>query len=255
MKTCGEVLALRRKGTIGSERDTVSGTQRDEEPTQRPSQERESLFLSLSVENGSKPLGTVWLDIESYSVVTVGLKQSLEERAQVYVGPKEPSVPLSAIILYSESAEDASERVRRAKKTYPDTPILIFGTGLDLSVAQAALQAGARGFIHGGMRPKQVTRAVEVAAKKGEVVAPRELLPHIIEHITASEEEIDLSLLSSRQQQILRMVVEGMSNAEIGKRLYLSESTVKQHLRSAYKVLGVSNRTQASKVLGQQLSD
>ncbi len=57
-------------------------------------------------------------------------------------------------------------------------------------------------------------------------------------------------MLSSRQQQILGMVVEGMSNAEIGERLYLSESTIKQHLRAAYKVLGVSNRTQASKLLG-----
>ena len=41
-------------------------------------------------------------------------------------------------------------------------------------------------------------------------------------------------------------VVEGLSNAEIGRRLYLSESTIKQHLRAAYKLLGVSNRTEAA---------
>ena len=43
-----------------------------------------------------------------------------------------------------------------------------------------------------------------------------------------------------------RNVVEGLSNAEIGRRIYLSESTIKQHLRAAYKLLGVSNRTEAA---------
>ena len=47
----------------------------------------------------------------------------------------------------------------------------------------------------------------------------------------------------------MEMVVEGLSNAEIAGRLYLSESTIKQHLRTAYKVLGVHNRTQAAKTM------
>jgi hypothetical protein len=47
-------------------------------------------------------------------------------------------------------------------------------------------------------------------------------------------------------REILGFVVEGLSNAEIGRRLYLSESTIKQHLRAAYKLLGVSNRTEAA---------
>jgi DNA-binding NarL/FixJ family response regulator len=201
--------------------------------------------------NSSKPLGTIWLDCEPSSVMSLGLKQTLEERARVHVGQTEPSDPPSSLILCSDGTEGVFERVRRARETYPDTPILVFGPGVDLSVAQGALQAGARGFIHGGMRPKQVIRAIEIAAK-GEMVAPRQLLEHVIEYITASEDEVNLGALSHRQREILAMVVEGMSNAEIGRRLYLSESTIKQHLRAAYKVLGVSNRTQASKLLGRR---
>ena len=59
----------------------------------------------------------------------------------------------------------------------------------------------------------------------------------------------DLAALSVRQREILGHVVEGLSNAEIGRRLYLSESTIKQHLRAAYKVLGVSNRTEAANTM------
>jgi len=186
-------------------------------------------------------------------VVTVGLKRTLEERARIYVGQTAPADPPSSLILCAESAEGVSERVRRAKEAHPDVPILVFGLGVDLSLARVALQAGARGFIHAGMRPEQVIRAVEIAAK-GEMVAPRQLLEHMIEHLTATEEEPDLEALSARQREILGLVVEGMSNAEIGQRLYLSESTIKQHLRAAYKVLGVRNRTEASKLVRQRLS-
>jgi DNA-binding NarL/FixJ family response regulator len=201
----------------------------------------------------SKSLGLIWLDCEPYSVVIAGLKQALEEQARVHCGQAGPPDPPTVIILCSVSAEDVSERVRRAKEAYPDTPILVFGSGVDMPLARVALQAGSRGFIHSVMSPKQIIRAVEFAVK-GEIVAPRQLLEHLIEYITASEEVVNLNVLTFRQRQILEMVDEGMSNAEIGKRLYLSESTIKQHLRSAYKVLGVSNRTQASALFGRRSS-
>ena len=200
-----------------------------------------------------KSLGLIWLDCETYSVVIAGLKQILEEQARVHCGQAGLPDPPTVIILCSVSGEDVSERVRRAKEAYPDTPILVFSPDVDMSLARAALQAGCRGFFHSFMSPKQILRAVEIAAK-GEMVAPRQLLEHLIEYITANEEEVDLAVLSFRQRQILEMVDEGMSNAEIGKRLYLSESTIKQHLRSAYKVLGVSNRTQASALFGRRSS-
>jgi DNA-binding NarL/FixJ family response regulator len=150
----------------------------------------------------------------------------------------------SSIILCSEDAEGVSERVRHLKEENPDVAILVFGSWLDLPLARAALRAGARGYIHAGMRPEHIVRAVEVAAG-GEIVAPRKLMEYLLAH----EENADVATLSVRQREILGYVVEGMSNAEIGKRLYLSESTIKQHLRAAYKVLGVSNRTEAARLI------
>jgi DNA-binding NarL/FixJ family response regulator len=80
---------------------------------------------------------------------------------------------------------------------------------------------------------------------RGELVAPRELLRYVL----TKDYSGDLGALSVRQREILGYVVEGLSNAEIGRRLYLSESTIKQHLRAVYKVLGVSNRTEAAKTM------
>jgi DNA-binding CsgD family transcriptional regulator len=87
--------------------------------------------------------------------------------------------------------------------------------------------------------------ALEVALD-GKVVLPRELLKVLVEEERSTTE--NLSGLSPRKQEILALVAEGLSNAQIARRSFLSESTIKQHLRAAYKVLGVKNRTEAATV-------
>jgi DNA-binding NarL/FixJ family response regulator len=94
------------------------------------------------------------------------------------------------------------------------------------------------------MQPRQIIRAVKVA-REGQIVAPRELLEYLI----SNDDISGLDILSNRQREILDLVGEGLTNAEIAKRLFLTESTVKQHLRGAYKALGVSNRTEAARLI------
>jgi DNA-binding NarL/FixJ family response regulator len=194
--------------------------------------------------NSTKSLGVVWIDC-SRSVVSVGLVRALEEQARVHQGSERPRDDPSCVILCPNGQEDLSERVERLRELSPDAPpILVFGSHLNLPLARDALKAGASGFVHAGMTPDQLLRAVTVATK-GELVAPRELLQYLLD----AEKPANLAPLSARQREILGYVVEGLSNAEIGKRLFLSESTIKQHLRSAYKVLGVSNRTEAARLI------
>jgi DNA-binding NarL/FixJ family response regulator len=192
--------------------------------------------------DGPKPLGLVWVDCPR-SVVSAGLVRALEKRATVHQGLKPPRDVPSCIILCANSHEGLSERVQFYQESRPDAPppIVVFGPQLDLPLARDALQAGASGFVHAEMMTDQLVRALAVAAR-GELVAPRELLRYVL----TNDQSGDLAALSVRQREILGYVVEGLSNAEIGRRLYLSESTIKQHLRAAYKLLGVSNRTEAA---------
>src|SRR5215203_3205610 len=188
-----------------------------------------------------KPLGVVWVDCP-HSLVSTGLVRALQERARIHQGPKPPGDVPSCVLLCANGHENLPERVESYRELSPDAPpIVVIGPQLDLPLARDALQAGASGFVHAEMTPDQLVRAVAVAAK-GELVAPRELLRYVL----IKDNSRDLAALSARQREILGYVVEGLSNAEIGKRLYLSESTIKQHLRSAYKLLGVSNRTEAA---------
>jgi DNA-binding NarL/FixJ family response regulator len=188
-----------------------------------------------------RSLGLVWVDCPR-SVVSAGLVRALEKQATVHQGLKPPREVPSCVILCASSHEGLSERVKFYQELSQDAPpIVVFGPQLDLPLARDALQAGASGFVHAEMMPDQLVRALAVAAR-GELVAPRELLRYVL----TKDHSGALAALSVRQREILGYVVEGLSNAEIGRRLYLSESTIKQHLRTAYKLLGVSNRTEAA---------
>ena len=190
-------------------------------------------------------LGLVWIDCE-YPVMAVGLKEALDGRARVHVGhtvPADAEVPCCAVFDTS-GAESISEDIERIRGVDPEISILVFSLHVDLPLARAALRQGARGFIHAGMELDQIARAVEVA-NEGEIVTPRKLLEYLI----ANDDPTDLDALTVRQREILQLVAQGLSNAQIAKSLFLSESTVKQHLRATYKVLGVSDRKEAARLI------
>lgn len=190
-----------------------------------------------------RPLELIWIDCP-YPVASIGLARILEKIARVHTGEEPPDEAASVVILGVGGIEELFGGVERIQARSPEALILVFGLYLDLLVARAALQAGARGFIHAGMPAEQLTRAVEVAVK-GKIAAPRQLLERLI----VEEDIVDPDVLSARQREVLELVNNGLTNAQIAKKLFLTESTVKQHLRSAFKALGVSNRTEAAKLL------
>jgi DNA-binding NarL/FixJ family response regulator len=193
-------------------------------------------------------VGTIWIDCP-YPLLSASLGRTLRESAtRLHQGPKPPAggATPSAVICHAESAQDATSKVRNVKALAPEASILVLGMQAQLPLARAALQAGAKGFIHAQMPSQQIVRALEVVTKKGEPVIPRELLKALLEKERSATE--NLSGLSPRKQEILGMVAEGLSNAQIARRSFLSESTIKQHLRTVYKVLGVKNRTEAATV-------
>jgi DNA-binding NarL/FixJ family response regulator len=202
-----------------------------------------------ALENASGHPRVVVIDCPS-PLVADRLARALERTHLDYQqGPPQAGVPC-IVVLWVENAKDVPGRVKHTREVSPDASILVVGPSADLPLARVAFRSGARGFIHAGMQQEQIVHAVEVAAR-GEPVVPRELL----EHLVAGEGSADLGMLTSRQREILELVAEGLSNSQIAKRLYLSESTIKQHLGLAYKLLGVKNRIQATRLFRQSNED
>jgi DNA-binding NarL/FixJ family response regulator len=195
-----------------------------------------------STKDERKPLGLVWVYCPS-PVLALGLEKALKAGALVYRTEQEPPASASpSLVVFCPNGgdDDLAASVGRIKELFPDAPVVVLGMRVDLTLARAALQAKTRGFVHVGMRPEQITRALSLALR-GEVVVPRELLVSLVRE---DRQEV-LTELTPRQEEILELVDEGLTNAQIARRLWLSESTVKQHLRKVYQTLGVKNRNQA----------
>jgi DNA-binding NarL/FixJ family response regulator len=117
--------------------------------------------------------------------------------------------------------------------------VLVLSAFGDADSLRAAIEAGADGFVLKTESPQHTIAAVRQIAE-GQLVFPQAARRWL--GMAAD----DTSALTEREEEILKLLAEGLSNAQIGARLHLSENTIKFHLRNIYAKLGVSNRTEAA---------
>jgi DNA-binding NarL/FixJ family response regulator len=103
-----------------------------------------------------------------------------------------------------------------------------------------AVEAGAIGYLLKDAPPADVANAIRAAARGETVLAPS-VAARLVTHVRRPQRDS----LSAREVEVLRLVARGLTNADIGRRLYISEATVKTHLLRLFGKLGVSDRTAA----------
>ena len=142
------------------------------------------------------------------------------------------------------------EATKRILSSGVESRVLILTTfDLDEYVYEA-LRAGASGFLLKDVTAQQLVEGVRVIASGEALLAPtvtRRLLERFAPSLPAGDERPPpaLSSLTEREREILTMLATGLSNAELGARLYLSEPTIKTHLSSIFRKLAVRDRVQA----------
>ena len=145
---------------------------------------------------------------------------------------------------------DGVEATRRLVDAGADARVLILTTfDLDEYVFEA-LRAGASGFLLKDVQPAQLVDAVRVVARGEALLAPtitRRLLDRFAHALPGTPEEPppELASLTDREREVLVLLAEGCSNAELAERLFLSETTVKTHVSSILRKLGLRDRVQA----------
>jgi DNA-binding NarL/FixJ family response regulator len=141
---------------------------------------------------------------------------------------------------------DGIEATARILAAQPETKILILTTfDLDEYVARA-LRAGASGFLLKDVRPGQLSEAIRVIASGDALLAPsvtRRLLDQFASGLD-TRTPVALEQLTEREREILQLVAEGLSNAEIAERLVVGESTVKTHVSAVLRKLQLRDRVQ-----------
>jgi DNA-binding NarL/FixJ family response regulator len=145
-----------------------------------------------------------------------------------------PDVTLMDLRLPDISGIDAMIAIR---SDFPDARIVMLTTFEGDVEIQRALEAGARGYVLKSMPPRDLVDAIrQVHAGKKRI--PAEVAAHLVEHMGEDA-------LTEREVEVLAQVATGNRNKEIGERLFISEETVKVHVKHIMEKLGASDRTQA----------
>lgn len=195
--------------------------------------------------------------------VEVAEAATLDEALAHAAAPPAPDLILLDLHMPGMNGVSSVAEVRRI---FPGAAIVIISANSDAAIITAALKNGANGYIPKTTSGKALVTALRLVLD-GETYVPSALLNQInttalskpVPGLTPSNDEPnadlpgDLAKLSSREANVLRLLIDGKSNKEIARDLHVQEVTVKLHLRNVYRKIGAGSRTDAVRIaLSQQ---
>jgi len=132
----------------------------------------------------------------------------------------------------------------------PNPPVVAMLTTFDSDhYVGTALQSGAAGFLLKDTDPEQLARSVRALAAGAVVLSAKATFPILTGHTSWAERTNaanELKVLTERELDVLLLIAQGLSNADIGERLYIASSTVKDHVSAILSKLGLDSRVRAA---------
>jgi DNA-binding NarL/FixJ family response regulator len=190
---------------------------------------------------------------DDHEVVRAGLRQLLGTFADVELVAEaadgeeavrrcEEHHPDVALLDLAMPGTDGIEATRRIRAVSPGTTVVVFTSFSDRERILRALDAGAIGYLLKDADPDELHRAILAAARGEAPLAPKAAA----EILAARATQAPAGDLSVREREVLTLVTEGLANKQIGRKLGISEKTVKGHLTRIFQTIGVADRTQAA---------
>jgi DNA-binding NarL/FixJ family response regulator len=139
------------------------------------------------------------------------------------------------------------EATRRITQADPQAGILVLTMFEDDDSVFAAMRAGARGYLLKGTAADDTIRAIR-AVGSGEAIFSPSVALRLMQYFSAppvSAAPQAFPELTEREREVLELIAQGRSNAEIGQELFISETTVKTHVTHVLQKLGLRDRVQA----------
>jgi DNA-binding NarL/FixJ family response regulator len=192
----------------------------------------------------------LWLDAVEQVLTRIDVsvlgKSSDTESAMALLDEHEPDLLVAEID--GNGSYSPVEWFGDVREKHPKTKLIILSAQDEPTNIDAAFAAGAVAYVIKTAHPEDVCAAVRQAFEHSIFLpgsATSDARPH--EAPVARANEDDASLLTRRELEILQLVAEGHSNAQVGRMLWVTEQTVKFHLSNIYRKLDVANRTEASR--------
>jgi DNA-binding NarL/FixJ family response regulator len=123
-------------------------------------------------------------------------------------------------------------------------PIIVIGPDADDETMLTAIVSGAKGYVFDGAAPREFAQAI-LLVNQGSIWVPRRVLSRLVDLAVTQRKQIlprTCDAITDREKQVLKMLVAGLSNKEIGEPLGIVERTVKAHITKLMRKVGVQNR-------------
>ncbi|NND81838.1 MAG: response regulator transcription factor [Gammaproteobacteria bacterium] len=155
---------------------------------------------------------------------------------------------------YHIPGTDTGNNIQTARDYFPNAKLVIISGEEDSGKIIKAIDCGASGFIPKSSEPQVLIAALRLVLSGGVYLPAQVLQAQPVSVQEAASNKSALDQLTQRQQEVLKHAIYGKTNKTIARELGLSEGTIKAHLSSAYRSLGVQKRSEAV-VIASQLLD
>lgn len=155
-------------------------------------------------------------------------------------GELRPDVVLMDLVMPGMPGVEATRRILEA---CPETKVVALTSFIEDDLIGETLRAGAIGYLMKNVSADQLADAVRAAAQGRSTLAP-EAADVLVRSVSTPRSQADA--LTAREQQVLKLMADGLTNADIAERLVIGVATVKTHVSSIIAKLGVSTRTEAT---------
>ncbi len=152
-------------------------------------------------------------------------------------------VPDVAVLDIRMPELDGTQVLGAIRRDEVETDVLFISAFVEPELAYSTVAAGARGYLSKEASRREICEAIEAIGRGETVFAPQ--VQEGLANAVRDREHSDSPRLSTREQEVLGFIAEGLSAPEIGRQVHLSTATVKSHLRTLYEKLGVSDRAAA----------
>ncbi|MET0467303.1 MAG: response regulator transcription factor [Aeromicrobium sp.] len=205
--------------------------------------------------------------LDDHEVVRTGLQHLLESGGDIEVVggagtaasaiARIPALKPDVAVLDARLPDGSGIEVcRQIRSAHPEIRAIILTSFDDDEALFAAIMAGAAGYILKQVTGQDLVAAVRHVAAGGSLLDPS-VTAKVMERLRdgGPGEPVELQSLTAQERRILELVAEGMTNRQIGERLFLAEKTVKNYMSNVLAKLGLERRTQAAVLASRLLED
>jgi two-component system response regulator DevR len=194
--------------------------------------------------------------LDDHEIVRRGLRELLESEGDIEVvgeagtaeeayGRVPATTPHVAVLDVRLPDGDGVEVCRDIRSKHPEIACIMLTSFSDDDAVYAAIMAGAAGYLLKQVRGSELVEGIRRVAAGDSLLDPS-ITARVLDRLRHQDDADELAALTDQERKILALISEGLTNRQIGERMFLAEKTVKNYVSNLLAKLGMSRRTEAA---------